>query len=96
MVYASFKINILNRDHNYIFYFVLLYLLLFLILEVLLLDCSITFCFDNEQNKIRNKVLLLFIMTKVVNIGFDGYIGTWFLRIYQRYVDGYFYINIGN
>ena len=33
------------------------------------------------------------------NIGFDGYIGTWILRIYRiyrRYIDGYFYINIGN
>ena len=36
---------------------------------------------------------------KVVNIGFDGYIGTWVLRIYRiyrRYIGGYFYINIGN
>ena len=31
------------------------------------------------------------------NIGFDGYIGIWILRIYpiyQRYIDGYFYMNI--
>ena len=34
--------------------------------------------------------------TKDENIGFDGYIGTWILRIYRRYIDGYFYINIGN
>ena len=37
--------------------------------------------------------------TKDENIGFDGYIGTWILRIYRiyrRYIDGYFYINIDN
>ena len=28
------------------------------------------------------------------NIGFDGYIGTWILRIYRRYIGGYFYMNI--
>ena len=28
------------------------------------------------------------------NIGFDGYISTWILRIYQRYFGGYFYMNI--
>ena len=31
------------------------------------------------------------------NIGFDGYIGTWILRIYRiylRYIGEYFYINI--
>ena len=31
------------------------------------------------------------------NIDFDGYIGSWILqiyRIYQRYVGGYFYMNI--
>ena len=37
------------------------------------------------------------VLTKVKNIGFDGYIGTWILQIYQiyqRYIGGYFYINI--
>ena len=36
------------------------------------------------------------IKGKVVNIGFNGYIGTWVLRIYRRYIGGYFYINIRN
>ena len=34
------------------------------------------------------------IKTKDKNIGFDGYIGTWILRIYRRYISGYFYMNI--
>ena len=33
-------------------------------------------------------------MNKVKNIGFDGNIGTWILRIYPRYIGGYFYMNI--
>ena len=33
-------------------------------------------------------------MYKDENIGFDGYIGTWILRIYRRYIGGYFYMNI--
>ena len=35
--------------------------------------------------------------TKDENIGFDGYIGIWILRIYRiyrRYIGGYFYMNI--
>ena len=28
------------------------------------------------------------------NIGFDGYIGTLILRIYRRYIGGYFYMSI--
>ena len=35
--------------------------------------------------------------TKDENIGFDGYIGNWILRIYRiyrRYIGGYFYMNI--
>ena len=32
--------------------------------------------------------------TKDENIGFDGYIDTLILRIYRRYIDGYFYMNI--
>ena len=39
------------------------------------------------------------VAAKDENIGFDGYIGTWILRIYRiyrRYIDGYFYINIDN
>ena len=38
-------------------------------------------------------------MNKDEIIGFDRYIGTWILRIYriyQIYISGYFYINIGN
>ena len=34
------------------------------------------------------------LMGKDENIGFDEYIGTWILRIYRRYIDGYFYMNI--
>ena len=37
------------------------------------------------------------VYTKDGNIGCDGYIGTWILRIYriyQIYIDEYFYINI--
>ena len=34
------------------------------------------------------------IKTNDINIGFDGYIGTWILRIYRRYIGGYFYMNI--
>ena len=36
-------------------------------------------------------------IAKVKNVGFDGYIDTLILRIYwiyQRYIGGYFYINI--
>ena len=36
-------------------------------------------------------------MTKDENISFDGYIGTWIVRIYRiyrRYIGGYFYMNI--
>ena len=28
------------------------------------------------------------------NISFGGYIGTWILRIYRRYISGYSYMNI--
>ena len=37
------------------------------------------------------------LVSKDENIGFDGYIGIWILRIYriyQRYIDEYFYMNI--
>ena len=37
------------------------------------------------------------VMLKDENIGFDGYFGTWILRIYRiyrRYIGGYFYMNI--
>ena len=34
------------------------------------------------------------VFNKVKNIGFDEYIGTWILRIYRRYIDRYFYMNI--
>ena len=33
-------------------------------------------------------------VSKVGNIGFNGYIGTWVLRIYRRYIGGYFYMSI--
>ena len=32
--------------------------------------------------------------SSVKNIGFDGYIDTWILRIYRRYIGEYFYMNI--
>ena len=35
-----------------------------------------------------------FITLKDGNIGFDGYIGIWILRIYWRYIAGYFYMSI--
>ena len=37
------------------------------------------------------------LVSKVGNIGFDGYIGTcilWIYRIYRRYIGGYFFMNI--
>ena len=34
------------------------------------------------------------VKTKDGNIDYDGYIATWILRIYRRYIDGYFYMNI--
>ena len=40
---------------------------------------------------------LIVVRIKVKNIGFDGYIGTWILRIYRiypKYISGYFYMNI--
>ena len=71
MVYTSFKINILNCGSElYLLFCFTLFISFFLILEVLLLDCNITFCFDNEQNKIRNRVLLLFIMTEPCGLKF--------------------------
>ena len=40
---------------------------------------------------------LIVVRIKVKNIDFDGYIGTWILRIYRiypKYISGYFYMNI--
>ena len=37
------------------------------------------------------------LVSKVGNIGFDGYIGTcilWIYRIYRRYIGGYFFMKI--
>ena len=37
------------------------------------------------------------LLSKVGNIGFDGYVGTcilWIYRIYRRYIGGYFFMNI--
>ena len=44
-------------------------------------------------------IILYFLVLSVKdeNIGFDGYINTWILRIYRiyrRYIGGYFYMNI--
>ena len=39
----------------------------------------------------------LVVLCKVENIGFDGYIGTyilWIYQIYRRYIGGYFFMNI--
>ena len=41
-----------------------------------------------------NKGSVMWDVTKVGNIGFDGYIGTWILWIYSRYIGEYFYMNI--
>ena len=42
----------------------------------------------------RQKMFYFHDIPKVKNIGFDGYIGAWILRIYRRYISGYFYMNI--
>ena len=42
-------------------------------------------------------IMLYAIAIKDENIGFDGYISNWILRIYRiyrRYIGGYFYMNI--
>ena len=53
----------------------------------------------NEKIKTnrRTKTIQPHTITKDENIGFDGYIATWILRIYpiyRRYIGGYFYMNI--
>ena len=45
-----------------------------------------------HNNTCSNKFKLL--VTKDENIGFNGYIGTWILLIYQRYIGEYFYMSI--
>ena len=50
---------------------------------------------NRKQNKEPRQTVKF--NTKVKNIAFDEYIGTWILRvywIYWRYIDGYFYMNI--
>ena len=42
----------------------------------------------------RNFFFIKMDISKVKNIGFDIYIGSWILRIYRRYIDEYFYMNI--
>ena len=52
---------------------------------------------DFQDRMIVTKIGMLHGPIKDKNIGFDGYIGTWILRIYrryQRYISGYFYMNI--
>ena len=42
-------------------------------------------------------IIYTYIIIKDENISFDGYIGTWILRIYRiyrKYIGGYFYMNI--
>ena len=46
--------------------------------------------FNGKQVSLERKVVIV----KDENIVFDGYIGAWILRIYRRYIDGYFYMNI--
>ena len=46
------------------------------------------------MKKILNNLNIL-VMIKDKNIDFNEYIGTWILWIYRKYIDGYFYINIG-
>ena len=38
--------------------------------------------------------MLRLFSCKNENIGFNGYIDIWILRIYWRYIGGYFYMNI--
>ena len=55
--------------------------------------CDINFTFLILVSK------AIIALPKDENIDFDGYIGTWVLRIYKiyrRYIDEYFYINIDN
>ena len=51
-----------------------------------------------SSNALKTVVYILnCVPTNDGNIGFDGYIGTWILRIYRiyrRYIGGYFYMNI--
>ena len=42
----------------------------------------------------NNIYIYIYIYIKVVNIGFNRYIGTWILWIYWKYIDGYFYMSI--
>ena len=45
----------------------------------------------------NEQIIMIIVITKVGNIGFDGYIGTcilWIYRIYRRYIGGYFFMNI--
>ena len=51
----------------------------------------------NYKSLLLSGVVVHSVASKDKNIGFDGYIGTWILRIYRiyrRYIGGYFYINI--
>ena len=44
-----------------------------------------------------NMTKVVSLIASVKNIGFDGYISTWILRIYwiyRRYIGEYFYMNI--
>ena len=47
-------------------------------------DTNVAMCDNDEQ----------LIPGKDENISFDEYINTWILRIYRRYIGGYFYMNI--
>ena len=51
----------------------------------------------NEFERASNESNAEKLASKGENIGFNGYIGTWILRIYRiywRYIGGYFYMNI--
>ena len=49
------------------------------------------------ENQLIINSIDIYVGIKDGNIGFDGYIGTWILRIYRiyrRYIGEYFYMNI--
>ena len=53
-----------------------------------------TFFFSFLVNRFCVFLVTVVVMSKDENIGFNGYIDTWILRIYKRYIDEYFYMSI--
>ena len=56
--------------------------------------CHVAIGVVATNGPIENILLGVSIRTKDENIDFDGYIDTCILRIYRRYIDEYFYMNI--